>query len=137
MESQIAPIEECVRAMVADIVRTCLSTVAQDFRSLNDLDRIPSSFPQASASDEVTTHGHEEPVHGSAPDTAGNSLDFFREPSPLDAEANASLPAPMYDYSDLLHHQSQSQDSGYETLPDNCDCHCHYDSTIGNPTRGK
>ena len=137
MESQVAPIEERGRAMVADIVRTCLSTVAHTFRSLNELDRIPSSVPQASASNEITTHAHEEPDHGSAPDTAGNSLDFFREPSPLNAEASASLPTPMYDHDNSINRQSQSQDSGYGTLAEPCDCTCHNVSDTWNKMMGK
>lgn len=137
VESQVAPIEERVRAMVVDIVRTCQSTVARSFPltiTPNSLvqDR-GTSTTQASASNDITAYSQEGPVHGSAYGTAGNFLDFFREPSLLTGEASASLPTPMYD----INPQSQSQDSGYGTLPDECDCHCHHDSTIGNTASSK
>ena len=130
-----------MRAMVVDIVRTCQSTVARNFRltiapTSSVHDRIPPSF-QASSSNENTAHTHEEPAHGLAYGTEGSSSDFFREPSLLTGEASASLPTPMYDHSSSINAQSQSHDSGYGTLPDNCDCHCHHDSTIWNTTFGK
>ena len=141
VEAQVAPIEERVRTMVVDIVRTCQSTVARNFHltiapSSSVHDRTLPSF-QSLFSNENTAHTHEEPVHGSAYDSAGNSLNFFQEPSPINTEASASLPTPMYDQSGSINPQSGSQDSGYGTLPDCCDCHCHHDSTIGNMTSGK
>ena len=141
VESQVAPIEERVRAMVVDIVRTCQSTVARTFHltiaptSLVQ-DRGPSTT-QASASNDITAHTQEEPVHGSAYGTAGNSLNFFQEHSPINAEASASLPTPMYDHNNSINHQSQSQDSGYGTLTDTCDCICHYDLNTRITTVGK
>ena len=141
VESQVAPIEERVRAMVVDIVRTCQSTVARSFpRTITPNSLVQdrgTSTTQASASNDITAFPQEEPVHGSAYGTAGNSLDFFREPSLLTGEASASLPTPMYDHSSSINPQSQSHDSGYGTLPNKCDCHCHRDSTTGNTTFGK
>ncbi|KAM0798476.1 hypothetical protein BDR22DRAFT_374189 [Usnea florida] len=133
VEAHVAPIEERVRAMVVDIVRTCQSTVARNFQltiapTLSIHDRTPSSF-QTSFSNENTAHKHEEPVHGSAYGSAGDSLNFFQEPSPINAEASASLPTPMYDNDNSINRQTQSQDSGYGTLTEPCSCICHYPST--------
>lgn len=140
VESQVAPIEERVRTMVVDIVRTCQSTVARNFHltiapTSQAHDRITSS-PQASSSYENATHTYEEPIHDSAYAIAGNSLDFFREPSLLTGEASASLPIAMYNHSNSINSQSQSQDSGYGTLTDTCDCLCHRHSTLSTSTIG-
>ena len=142
VESQVAPIEERVRAMVVDIVRTCQSTVARNFHltiapTSSVQDRAPSTA-QATASNDINTNSQEEPVHGSAYDVAGNSVDFFQEPSPINAEANASHSYPMLYYEgNPVDPQSWSQDSSYITLPDSCDCHCHHNSTIENREFGK
>ena len=143
VETQVAPIEERVRAMVVDIVRTCQSTVARTFQltiapTLSVHDRTPPSF-QASFSNENAAHTHEEPVHGSAYGSAGNSLNFFQEASPINAEASASLPTPMYVYDNdnSINRQTQSQDSGYGTLTEPCDCTCHSVSDTRNTINGK
>ncbi|KAL9134542.1 MAG: hypothetical protein Q9175_004270 [Cornicularia normoerica] len=141
VESQIAPIEERVRAMVVDIVRTCQSTVARNFHltiaptSLAN-DRVHSSS-QAIASNVITTHTHEEPALISTDGTAGNSLDFFREPSFLNAKASASLPGPMYKQSSTTADQNPSLDSGYASLPYFCDCSCHDYSIASNTANGE
>ena len=128
MESQIAPIEERVRAMVVDIVRTCQSTVARNFRlSIAPVssagDQLQPS--QAIASVEDGTHTREDPDQTSVDGTAGDSLDFLREPSLLNAEASASLPGRMYSHNYVTGRQSQSSDSGYGSLSKPCDCSCH------------
>ena len=140
VESEAALIEERVRAMVVDVVRTAQSTIARNFRHTiapisQAHDRIPSS-PQESSLNENTTHIHEEPIQSPAYGIAGNSLDSFRVPSLLTDEASASLPTTIYDPSDSITHQSQSQDSGYGTLNDPCNCLCHYPSTW-DTTMGK
>ena len=141
VSSQVAPIEERVRAMMVDIVRTCQSTVARSFHltiapTSSVQDRAPSTT-QATASNDINTNSQEEPLQDSAYAIGSNSLDFFRETSLLTSEAGASFPITMYNHSNSINSQRQSQDSGYETPPRNCDCHCHDDSAIGNPTLGK
>ena len=147
VESQVAPIEEHVRAMVVDIVRTCQSTVAHNFRSTiapnsSTNDRMQPSL-QPITSIESTAHSLAEPAQLPSNDTAGNSMDFFREPPPLNAEASASLPMPLYNHSNVTGHHSQSSDSGYGSLLDPgsslqpCSCSCHDYSNAWNTANGE
>ncbi|CAF9941891.1 hypothetical protein IMSHALPRED_003086 [Imshaugia aleurites] len=140
VESQVAPIEERVRAMVVDIVRTCQSTVARNFRltiapSSSAGDRLQSS--QAIASVEDATHTREEPDQTSVDGTAEDSLDFLREPSLFNAEASESLPDLIYNHNDVSGHESQSSDSGYGSLSKHCDCSCHDYSSAWNTANGE
>ncbi len=147
VESQVAPIEEHVRAMVVEIVRTCQSTVAHNFRSTiapnsSTNDRMQTS-PQPIASIKSTAHSLAEPAQLLSNDTAGNSMDFFREPPHLNAEARASLPGPVYNHSNVTGHHSQSSDSGYGSFPDPgnsldpCNCSCHDYSNTWNTANGE
>ena len=129
VESQIAPIEERVRAMVVDIVRTSQSTVARNFHftiapaSIAG-DRMQSSS-QTIASPERAMHTHGEPAQTDSVGIVDNSLNFFREPPHLNAEASASAPGPVSDYNSFSRHQNSYSDSGYASLPSSCNCSCH------------
>ena len=135
VEPQIAPIEERVRAIVVDIVRTCQSTVAQNFHtrfaptsSANDPTQ---SSPQAIAPNRTAGSTPEEAAESGINDATGNHLDFFQEPPHLTAGARASLPVPtMYNHNDITRNQNENSDSGYGSLPVACNCSCHdYPST--------
>lgn len=126
---QIAPIEEHVRALVIDLVRTCQSTVARNFQltiasaSLAN-DRTESS-DQTIASTESAVQTDGEPIQTFGDGTAG--MDFFREPPHVNAEASSSLPGPMYEYNhdSVTSNQNPKSDSGYASLPVSCSCSCH------------
>ena len=121
VESQIAPIEERVRAMVVDIVRTSQSTVTRNFNLM--------IAPTSSADDRTQPHSQivtlgessaptrEEPGPLSGDDAADNPLDLY-----LNAEASATTPAPV---SSVTGTQNPSSDPGYSSLPYSCACSCH------------
>ena len=141
VESEIAPIEDRVRSLVVDIVRTCQSTVARNFHlmvapasSANDQTQ-PST--QTTVSTEAGEKKHEESTHANVDDIGGSSLDFYREPPHLDAEASASSLGSMYNYSSVAGNYNQSSDSGYGSLPNSCSCSCHDYSNAWNTTHGK
>ena len=141
VESQIAPIEERVRAMVVDIVRTCQSTVARNFHftiapgSIAG-DRMQSSS-QTIASPERAAYTLGEPAQTNLVGTVDNSLDFFHEPPHLNAEASASIPGPVSNHNSFGSHQSSHSDSGYASLPSSCNCSCHGYSNSWNTANGE
>ena len=137
MESQIAPIEERVRAMVVDIVRTSQSTVARNYNLM--------IAPTSSADDrtqpvsstlilaEIGVHTREEPARLSRNDTADDPLDLYREPPHLNSEASATTLGPV---SSVTATQNLSSDSGYSSIPNTCACFCHDYSNTGNTANG-
>ena len=141
MESQVAPIEDRVRAMVVDIVRTCQSTVAQNYHrtvapaSLANSQMRSSSQTIASTGSTVPTY--QGLVQPSSDSTAGDPLDFFREPALLNLEASLSFPDPVYNHNSLTASQNRSSDSGYGTLQSPCDCSCHDYSDTWNTANGE
>ena len=160
MESQIAPIEERVRAMVVDIVRTCQSTVARNYHlamaptsSANQLTQ-PSSPAIASIENTVSMYGHPAQISGngnvasptvstyedsaqiSGNGTVGPPLDFFREPPHLNAEASTLFPGSVYNPSSVAGYQNQISDSGYASLRSSCGCSCHDYSNAWNTANG-
>ena len=126
VESQIAPIEERVRAMVVDIVRTSQSTVVRNFNRMN----VPTSSTddemqpnlQRVSSAELGPHISEEPAQTSGIDGADHPSELYHEPPHLNAEASASFPDPG---SIATGSQNHSSDSGYSSLLNSCPCSCH------------
>ena len=136
VESQIAPIEERVRAMIVDIVRTSQSTVARNFNSMN--------APTSSADDETQPHSQtvrlaelgalsiDEPAQTFGVDDADHPSELYHEPPHLNAEVSATFPDSV---SIATGSQNHSSDSGYSSLPNSCACSCHgYSNTwnLGN-----
>ena len=137
MESQIAPIEERVKAMVVDIVRTCQSTVAHNYQltiaptSSANQSRQPSSPAIASVENTVRMYGYPDQTSGngtvvnptinsypysaqlSGNSAVGNPLEFFREPPHLNAEAGILFPTSENNDSSLGVHHNQSPDPSY------------------------
>lgn len=138
VESQVAPIEERVRAMVVDIVRTCQSTVARNFHLMvapnlsADDQTAPSTQPTASA--EAAIQPQEDAAQAFLDDSGRKSLDFFREPPHLNAEAGFSFSGPI---SSVGGSQDPNSDSGYSSLPCSCSCSCHDYSNTWNTANGK
>lgn len=138
VESQIAPIEERVRAMVVDVVRTCQSTVARNFYLMvapasSTHDRTQPST-QTTASTEAAAQSQEESTQAYLDDTGETSSSFFREPPHLNAEAGSSFPGPI---SSIGGSQNPYSDSGYSSLPCSCSCSCHDYSNTWNTANGK
>lgn len=148
VESQVAPIEERVRAMIIDIVRTCQSTVARNFHltiapaSLSN-DRIRSSLPPIASTETNTTSLPEaiEPAVNDPMTTTDSSQEFFNEPPHFDVGDNASLQGPMSDW-DIISPENrtglvdQVSDSGYASLPHFGGCSCHTCNTMNAPKGG-
>ena len=138
VETQITPIEEHVRTMVVDIVRSCQSTVARNFHltvspTSSASDRMQPSFQSITPAE----NGGDTRV-GSAPlsrhDTADNPLDSFCEPPHLSAEASASSPGPK---SRATGSQDPNSATGYSSLPHSCGCSCHDYSNYLNTVDSK
>lgn len=138
VESRIAPIEEHVRAMVVDIVRTSQSTVARNFNLMN--------APTSSADDRTQPHSQtvnladlgtqppEEPARTSGDDGADHPSELYREPPHLNAEASATSLGPM---SSVQEFQILSSDSGYSSIPNSCACSCHDYSKTSDTVNSK
>ncbi len=143
VETQIAPIEEYVRAMVVDIVRSCQSTVVRNFRLTITPTPLPDdrahSYFQTVTSVEHDMQTHEDPAQISTHDTAGNSTDFYKEPPHLNTEAIASPQNLVHEYNSFTGSQFLSSDSGYGSLPGPlaCSCPCHECSNDRNTANGK
>lgn len=141
VESQVAPIEERVRTMVVDIVRTCQSTVARNFHlmvapALSANVRMQSST-QTAATTEVAGQTYEGSVDPLMDETRRDSLNSFREPPHLNLEASASALGSIYNYSSIAGSWNQSSDSGYPSISFSCSCSCHQSNNIGNTTNGE
>ena len=136
VESQIAPIEGRLRAMVVDIMRTSQSTVARNFNLMNAptslVDDRTQPHSQTVTLAELGTHTREEPTQTSGDDAADNPSELYREPPHLNAEASAATPGPV---SIATGSQDPSSDSGYSSNPQSCACSCH--SNIWNVPDGK
>lgn len=141
VESEIAPIEERVRAMVVDIVRTCQSTVARNFhitvRPASTAEDQMQSSSQVISSPEITTPRQRESAQPSIETPVANSLDFFREPPHLNMEAGTLFPELTYDYSSVTLGRNHNSDSGYSSLPNSCQCSCHECSNTWNTANGE
>ena len=138
VESQIAPIEDRVRAMVVDIVRTCQSTVARNFNlmiaSTSSVDDRTQPHSQTVTLGESSANTREELARLPRNDTADNPLDLYREPPHLNAEASTTFPDPV---SMATGSQNLDSDSGYSSIPHSCACSCHNHSNTGNVVDGK
>lgn len=138
MESQIAPIEDRVRAMVVDIVRTSQSTVVRNY---NLMIAPTSSADHRAQSHSPTVNLNDIGVHtreGRAPlptiDAAENAVDLYREPPHLSTEASTPSFDPFFDpyfdpyfdpVSSVTGPQDLGSDSGYSSNPHSCACSCH------------
>lgn len=138
MESQVAPIEERVRAMVVDIVRTCQSTVARNFHLMvapnPSADDQTATSTQPTASIEAALQSQKESNHALFDNTRGSSSAFFREPPYLNAEVGSSFSGPI---NSVGGSQDPGSDSGYSSLPNSCSCSCHGHSKTWNTANGK
>ena len=138
VESQIAPIEERVRAMVVDIVRTSQSAVARNLNFIiaktSSADERTQPLSPTLILAEIGVHTREEPARLFRNDTADDPLDLYREPPHLSAEASATTLGPV---SSLSGTQNLNSDSGYSSIPNSCACFCHDYSNTGNTTNGK
>ena len=137
MESQIAPIEERVRAMVVDILRDCQSTVARRFHltrspTLLVNDRTQSPSQPTNLFQAGVQSGAEHPI--SRDETTDDPLDFFREPPHVASEASTSFLGPINTVMGL---QNPTSDSGYASLPSSCGCSCHDYSNSRNMANGE
>ena len=141
VESQAAPIEENVRAMFVDLVRTCQSTVARNYHLLVAPVSSANARMQSSTHTTAATEAAGQMSEGSADpfvdDTRESSLDFLREPSRLNAEASASALGSIYNYSSIDGSRNQSSDSGYPGVSFSCSCSCHKSNNIGNTANGE
>ena len=141
MESEFAPIEERLRAMVVDIVRTCQSAVAQNFHltiapasSANDQSQSPS---RTILSIETAVQTHGEPFQSFPNSSAANPPDFYREPPHLSAEASIPFASSIYSHGSAIGSQNSNSDSGYGSAPPSCDCSCHGYSNTWNTANGE
>ena len=127
------PLEDTLRARLVDIVRSCQSTVEQNFRvaraSRTGSGYFPPPAPQNSAplqqgdgtlvqQDQISSFVSNNPV-----------TDFFHEPPHVAAGASD----PFVDLSQATNSQGRLQphfvDSTYGSLPESCECVCHLYST--------
>ena len=126
VDSEIAPIEERVRAMVVDIVRTSQSTVARNFNltiaPMPSADDRTQPHSQTVTLAELGTTTREELARLPRDDTADNPSDLYREPPHLSTEASTISPDPVHS---VPGSQNLSSDSGYSSLPNTCACFCH------------
>ena len=150
VESQIAPIEERVRAMVVDIVRTCQSTVARNFHltiaptSLANSRTQSSSEVSASAGIAVGDHG--EPAQVPMDRTADSPMEFFPElshlnletsaPPHLNSEASGSLQV-IPQLESITENMNQDSDLGFTSPLFPCGCSCHDYSNNWNTANGE
>ena len=138
MESEIAPIEERVRAMVIDILRDCQSTVARRFHMTRSSTLLANNqmpaLSQATTLDQADVHMSTEYPQLPTDETAEGPLNFFHELPHVTSESGASLPGPMTTATGF---QDRSSDSGYASLRTSCGCSCHENSDNSDLANGE
>ena len=122
INTELAPIEATLRTQLEDIVRRCLSRVAENFQLSNVP---PSASPSLPVPPPQGDRDGPSAEHPHMADTTSDALDFFQEPPHLDADASASAPGPAYPTSyDTA--PGGFSDSGYISSSSNCcQCSCH------------
>jgi len=130
VNTEMAPLEQNIRSQLVDIVRRCLSTLAQNYRATRELNGDVMGFSQPPASQAAPPahfreHGlsHEDFV--SANDTGSNMADFFLEPPHMGSGMSSLYPNLPEGSNCPEPSQDQPIDSGYGSVPDSCDCACH------------
>ena len=137
VEAQIAPIEERVREMVVEIVRTCQSTVARNFALMitpTSADDRTQPHSQTVTLADLGTNTRQEPARTSGDDGADHPSELYREPPHLNAEASATSLGPV---SNVQECPTLSSDSGYSSIPNSCACFCHDYSNTWNTANSK
>ncbi len=133
VNTEIAPLEASLKALLVDIVRRCQSTVAQNFGRIKSA---PSNagtalnvVPSTSAMMISREDGHSQrPPPTSQEETAASASgidgveSFYQEPPLLDATEAAPLPGSFGDNIASIPYNSSNSDSGYRSLPRYCDC---------------
>ena len=127
ISTDLAPVEERVRALVGDILRTCQSTVFRNFQRMNT-----TNPPNPNVTASPIPHEGPNPVpidDGENPfDTVGSSTStslFFQEPPHLNFDEGTTNFQSTPESNVLIPVNSQGSDSGYGSLPKGCECSCH------------
>lgn len=126
VNTELAPIEATLRIQLEDIVRRCLSRMAENFQLSNVP---PSSTVNTNASPSLpapppqSEHASQLVELPRMTGTASAALEFFQEPPHLNAFASASAPGPAYPNDDTA--PGLSSDSGYSSGLSSCQCSCH------------
>ena len=120
VDSHIAPIEERVRAMVVDIVRTCQSTVARNFHLTISPTPLANDRARSSSEgillSETAVHTHEEPAQVSM-DVTASTLESFPESFDLNSEASASFQTNSHPESTMEDQNQESYSNHATSLP--------------------
>ena len=138
VQSKIAPIEEEVRILLVDIVRSSQSTVAQNFQQAQQMkiaQASPSEATPAPAQEYLQTGEVEDPFKTLMPTTgtviSADVATHYQEP-PF-SEFSIDF-APFTDLRQTP--QKQASDSGYGTNSSPCACPCHLGIGSSNSTNG-
>ena len=118
ISTDLAPVEERVRALVGDILRTCQSTV---FRNFQRMSAINSPKPDATAS---PTPFFSHPVSTNERENAFASV-FYQEPPHLNSDEGITTFEFTSENNVPIPAKSQISDSGYESPSKGCECSCH------------
>ena len=136
VNSEIAPIEENLRGILGDLIRSCQATVFQNYQRL-------SGNPGTSFDPPSTAAGTQTPINNecdrqSAQDTdpaRGSTSLFFQEPPYLHDSTDGVSDQLIGGSLELYPTRSHGSDSGYGSVPTGCECDCH--KMGGNqPNRG-
>ena len=127
LNTEFAPIEATLRTQLEDIIRRCLSRMAENFQLSNlppsstvNTTASPSLLAPSPQIEQVSPLARLPRVSG----TTSATLEFFQEPPHLNASASASVPGPAYPSSHEIT-PGHSSDSGYGSCFSSCHCSCH------------
>lgn len=129
VNAEMVPIEEHVRSLVVEIVRNCQTAVAQNYQLIvappsSTGDSIHSP-PQSKVQNQTVSTENSILLQPAAVASNNLTTSFFQELPYLDADTSSSIPGPSYNPFDQDPNLYQAPDSGYGSLPGDCQCFCH------------
>ena len=127
ISNDLAPLEERVRSIVGDIIRTCQSTVFQNFQRLNTSGSprpgLVVNPPASMLRPIIGAEGNDTSTHigSSTPSTSR----FYQEPPHLNSDRTFASFETLRNYDSPQQRNNQSSDSGYGSITRGCQCACH------------
>ena len=129
INAEMVPIEENVKKLLVDIVRNCMSTVAQNYKQLRGIRLSAGNSTESSilsfAVEQQTREGSIATSHVLSPGPPHPRTLFFEEPPHVAVDTMPVATAISHERISGPGQEVQYSDSGYGSYFDSCFCICH------------
>ena len=138
---EVAPIQEQLRTILVDIVRSCQATVAQNFELLSNQSATTRVPRQASSYEtnlpQIVEEESSEREEGSGEGVDTRGPNFFVEPPHLNEEMITSVPVASNCPPNQDSTLARTSDSGYASQSNFCGCLCHFTNGLSSTLYGR